>query len=175
MSFLKKGLFFGSGQEKGRNGADPTDDAHESFKRRKNKMVDTTEMENTVMAKLRKGNRQAAQLPEHELREWARSLCIEADLKECYLNPAFAKTATLFNDLTMKQQEYNAEATKSENKNTLRMVSTSTGSAVGPVERLDDDIDDTDFQLDEISTMNEQPQYNISKQIKIKLVIAEIA
>lgn len=179
MSFLKKGLLFGSVPERGRkgaDGADSPDDGHEAFKKRKSKLLDTTEMENTVMGKLKKGNRQAAQLPESELREWARSLCIEPDLKECYLNPVFAKTATFFNDLTLKQQQYNAEASKGDTQSSLRMISASTGSAAGPVGRLDDDIEDTDFQMDDITTQNEQPHYNLNqKQIKIKLIIAEIA
>ena len=51
-------------------------------------------VENVIIEKLKKNNKQAATLPESELREWAKSLCILADLKECYLNPEFAYTMT---------------------------------------------------------------------------------
>lgn len=53
---------------------------------------DTKKMkpEDIIIAKLKKGNRQALSMPEEELREWAQSLCIESELKEWYLNPDFA-------------------------------------------------------------------------------------
>jgi hypothetical protein len=47
---------------------------------------------NTLLEKLKKGNKQAQTMPEDELRDWARSLSVKADLIEWYLNPEFAST-----------------------------------------------------------------------------------
>lgn len=46
----------------------------------------------TIINKLKKGNKQAGNMADEELREWASSLCKEQDLIEWYLNPEFAST-----------------------------------------------------------------------------------
>lgn len=56
------------------------------------KIVDVKQAEDAIIKKLKKGNRQANNMPEDELREWARSLCAVKDLQEWYLNPEFAQT-----------------------------------------------------------------------------------
>jgi hypothetical protein len=60
----------------------------------KNKVMDDRDAEDVIIGKLKKGNRQAVNMPEDELREWARSLCIGSELTEWYLNPEFAQTKT---------------------------------------------------------------------------------
>jgi hypothetical protein len=59
-----------------------------------NKVMDERDAEDVIIGKLKKGNRQAVNMPEDELREWARSLCIGSELTEWYLNPEFAQTKT---------------------------------------------------------------------------------
>ena len=54
--------------------------------------LDNQRPEDTIVAKLKKGNRQAGSMPNDELLEWARSLCIKEELIEWYLNPEFAST-----------------------------------------------------------------------------------
>lgn len=54
--------------------------------------LDEKKSEQCIIDKLKKGNRQALNMPEDELREWARSLCVPGELREWYLNPEFAGT-----------------------------------------------------------------------------------
>jgi hypothetical protein len=76
MSFFKKKSFLNSTQEE--TPTKPT--------KRKLKPVDI------IIKKLKNGNKDATNMPQEELEEWAQSLCIESDLKEWYLNSDFAST-----------------------------------------------------------------------------------
>jgi hypothetical protein len=46
----------------------------------------------TLVNKLKKGNKQAMTMPEDELLDWAKSLSVKTELIEWYLNPDFAST-----------------------------------------------------------------------------------
>lgn len=48
-----------------------------------------------IAQKLRKTNKQAHDMPENEMLEWARSLCVKTDLKTWYLNKDFVNTQSL--------------------------------------------------------------------------------
>ena len=63
----------------------------------KKETLDERASEDVIIGKLKKGNRQAVNMPEDELREWARSLCVGSELTEWYLNPEFAQTKTAVN------------------------------------------------------------------------------
>lgn len=68
---------------------------------KKVKGAGTTSAEDIVIQKLRKGNKQANSMPEDELREWSRSLCVKSELIEWYLNPEFATTVKIVCNLCM--------------------------------------------------------------------------
>lgn len=131
--------------------------------------------EDIIIEKLKKGNKQALTLPEGELREWARSLCYMDELKECYLNPEFAHTMTLFNDLEQKQQQINAQQ---EKERTGFLSSVSSGGVSAPEQYKPEDLDDLDVLLQDLEQEQEQPHFRAlqksKNRVKVKLVIAEI-
>lgn len=131
--------------------------------------------EDIIIEKLRKGNKQALTLPESELREWARSLCYVDELKECYLNPEFAHTMTLFNDLDKKQQQINAAQ---EKERSGFLTSASAGGVSAPEQYRPDDLEDLDVLLQDLEQEQDQPHFKAlqknKNRVKIKLVIAEI-
>ena len=130
--------------------------------------------EDSVLNKLKKSNKQAQNMPEDELREWARSLCIHNELKEWYLNPEFATTVEQFEKL----EKVNASALNAGKKSETGMfVSTSESSEVKPSSDPNNDpfnLDDIDFDLEEIRKDAAKPFMQVGKKIKIKLIIAEI-
>ena len=137
---------------------------------RKNNNLSDDDM---VIKKLKKGNRQAQNMPEEELREWARSLCNETDLKEWYLNPEFATTVEHYEKL----EKVNAAAVNANSSSTGASVfsSTSESAETKPTENGEAfNLDDIDFDLEDIRKDAAQPFMQIGKKIKIKLIIAEI-
>jgi hypothetical protein len=130
--------------------------------------------EDTIVMKLKKGNRQAGSMPNDELLEWARSLCIKEELIEWYLNPEFASTAEAFKKL----EEAQAQIIKSNSNNTGTGLfsSTSESSHENPHQSQmeQEDLNDIDFDLDEIVKENEQPFMKLNQTVKVKLVVAEI-
>eukprot|EP00761_Pharyngomonas_kirbyi_P006788 gb/GECH01006796.1/.p1 GENE.gb/GECH01006796.1/~~gb/GECH01006796.1/.p1 ORF type:complete len:423 (+),score=90.25 gb/GECH01006796.1/:1-1269(+) len=159
---------FTSGNEDN-TGPDGNDESFSHFKAQKqNKMKGN--VEDVIIQKLKKGNRQAGNLPENELRDWARSLCVKQDLVDVYLNPDFAHTITMFNSLNEQQQKFNAESSQQESGGI--MASVASGSE-GPM-HVPEELEDTDFEIDELMKENEKPQYTLGKHVKVKLVIGEI-
>ena len=127
--------------------------------------------EECVINKLKKGNKQAQNMPEEELKEWARSLCDHKELKEWYLNPEFATTVEQFEKL----EKVNAAALSKKNEGSNLFASTSE-SVVNDKPNGGDafNLDDIDFDLDEIRKDAALPYMQVGKKIKIKLIIAEI-
>jgi hypothetical protein len=112
------------------------------------KIVDVKQAEDAIIKKLKKGNKQANNMPEDELREWARSLCAVKDLQEWYLNPEFAQT-----EKALEKMEKFGKG------------------------KDDDDFEDVDFKIDDLKEElagERKDQYKIRQTIKVKLVIAEI-
>eukprot|EP01080_Neovahlkampfia_damariscottae_P006600 gene6600-10763_t len=133
---------------------------------KKKEALDERASEDVIIGKLKKGNRQAVNMPEDELREWARSLCVASELTEWYLNPEFAQTKTAMD----KIEQLNAKINSSKKESAF---SSGTESTV----KEDDDFkfDDIDFDFDEIEQDAKKPEMKISGDVvKIKLVIAEI-
>lgn len=138
------------------------------------KPVDLSD-EDCVIRKLKKGNRQAQNMPEEELKEWARSLCMGNELKEWYLNPEFATTVEQFEKL----EKVNATAVKASSGNTGGggvFSSTSESQESRPQSENGEsfNLDDIDFDLEDIRKDAAKPFMQIGKRIKIKLIIAEI-
>jgi len=122
--------------------------------------------EDLIIAKLKKGNKQAVKMPQEELREWAKSLCVESELKEWYLNPEFAATKQTFDKL----EKLNAKIVNANEKK--GGVLESSKSSVET--RKDEDFNDIDFDFDSIENESEKAFMKVGKEVKIKLVIAEI-
>jgi hypothetical protein len=136
------------------------------------KKISSGAQEEAVITKLKKGNKQAQSMPEDELREWARSLCIKEDLIEWYLNPEFATTIKLFDKLEEVQQN----APNGPVKGGLNFASKSEVVETAPKNKIDDDdaFNDIDFNISDIKKESEQSYMKVGKKIKIKLVVAEI-
>jgi hypothetical protein len=130
--------------------------------------------EDQLIAKLKKTNRQAQNMPPDDLREWARSLCVKDELIDWYLNPEFASTIETLNKLDETQAKViNAQSDGGG------LFASSTSESVPTTSETNDDVeemfkDDIDYDAEEIKTMAQQPNMKIGKTIKIKLIIAEI-
>jgi hypothetical protein len=148
----------------------PEDGPHKS---NKNNKFAGDRPEDTIVNKLKKGNKQASSMPSDELMEWARSLCIKEDLIEWYLNPEFASTVEAFKKL----DETQAKIINSKQQNTSVFKSTSESDAQFPTkgENEDEEVNDIDFDLEAIEQENAQPFMKLNRQnVKVKLIVAEI-
>lgn len=144
------------------------DGQEEAPRRRK---IENARPEETIVSKLKKGNRQAGSMPNDELLEWARSLCIKEELVEWYLNPEFASTVEAFKKL----EETQATVVKSQTQSTSMFSSTSESQSDFPTKNSEEDgLNDIDFDLEEIEKENSQPFMKLSQTVKVKLVVAEI-
>lgn len=125
--------------------------------------------EDVIIAKLKKGNKQAVKMPQDELREWAKSLCVPDELKEWYLNPEFAATKDTFDRL----EKLNAKLVNSNSKKSGGLIS-STSEGSYETRKDDEAFNDIDFDFDAIEGESKNPYMKVGKTVKIKLVIAEI-
>eukprot|EP00761_Pharyngomonas_kirbyi_P006787 gb/GECH01006795.1/.p1 GENE.gb/GECH01006795.1/~~gb/GECH01006795.1/.p1 ORF type:complete len:424 (+),score=111.40 gb/GECH01006795.1/:1-1272(+) len=155
------------------NGSKENDNTEpKSQKHKEQTLPEVDDPEAVLVEKLRKGNRQAANLPDDELREWARSLYDKETLKDCYLNADFARTASLFDNLSETQQKANADA-HGGGSSFLSSVPASTESA--PQSQAAEGLEDTDFDIQQIREEHASDmRYQSLAQVKVKLVIGEI-
>jgi hypothetical protein len=123
----------------------------------------------TLIRKLKNGNKQAQNMPEDELTDWARSLSVKSDLIEWYLNPEFASTL----EAVQKLENLNASVANKPKTGFMQSTAESVPESVSTVDG-NDLFDDLDWDLDEIKEENDKGFMKVGKTIKIKLVVAEI-
>lgn len=139
--------------------------------------------EQIIIEKLLRANKQAAALSDEELIEWARTLCEPEGMRECYLNPDFAHTVTIFEGLEKKQQDI--ESKPKDNRGNLVPISRAsemTSKPVVPQPMEDVEVEqlvDEDFGMDSLQHEEEEnPIYKSlkseGKQVRVKLVLGEI-
>lgn len=158
------------GKHKGKD-KDPKKDEKEKKKSTNLKNVedlDEKKSEQCIIEKLKKGNRQALNMPEDELKEWARSLCVPSELREWYLNPEFAGTKEVMEKIDKLNGNINKE------KKGGILSSTSEGSKDHREEDDDFKVEDIDFEVEDVEKESQQAHMKIAQSVKIKLVVAEI-
>lgn len=143
---------------------------------KKNKMK-AVSPEEVIIAKLKKNNRQAKDLSPEDLRDWAITLSVPDELREAYLNTDFLETLKMYKEMNIKGEQLEEKLKESGGGILSSLQSRSTGDEARPVQH--DDEDDYDSDEDENLKEMEEVQnmadfYQVGKNIRVKLVIAEI-